>query len=83
MIDNILKSLSHTEIMVIAEQLFNENIDENLIYKQLLNKGNDGMTESDMFDEMNSDEFRGTLPRMVAIELASRLREELLNCRIR
>ena len=75
MIKIILETLSDVEIMAIAEQLANENIDEQLIYRQILSKSNcSDDTLQIMYSEMNSDTFRGTLPRFVALELSRRLR---------
>lgn len=78
MITEILKSLSDTEIMVIAEELRNPEVDENMVYHQLVAKGNEGQDLEDIYGEVTSDNVRGTLPRMVAFELAQRLRETLL-----
>ena len=72
LIKNILNTLSDGELMVIADQLANPNIDEQGVYKQLIAKGNHSETMNQMYDEMNSDTFRGTLPRLVAVELATR-----------
>jgi hypothetical protein len=74
MISNILKSLSDTEIMAIAEQLSNENCDDQMVYKQLIAKGNNGESLVQMYNEMNSDYLRGTLPRKVAFEISNRYR---------
>jgi hypothetical protein len=72
LIKNILNTLSDGELMVIADQLANPNIDEQGVYKQLIAKGNHSETIDQMYDEMNSDTFRGTLPRLVAVELSTR-----------
>jgi hypothetical protein len=72
LIKNILNTLSDGELMVIADQLANPNIDEQGVYKQLIAKGNHSETMNQMYDEMNSDTFRGTLPRLVAVELSTR-----------
>jgi hypothetical protein len=74
MISNILKSLSDTEIMAIAEQLSKKDCDDQMVYKQLIAKGNDGEILVEMYHEMNSDYLRGTLPRMVALEISNRYR---------
>lgn len=71
-IKEILKTLSDTEILAIAKQLSNPEVDEQLVYRQLIAKGNKSETLDEMYDEMNSDNFRGTLPRMVAAELSER-----------
>lgn len=78
MIKEILKSLSDTEIMVIAQELANVDIDEDMVYRQLISKANNGEEFDGLYEEMNSDDRRGTLPRLVAVELAERLRENLL-----
>lgn len=75
MITEILKTLSDGELIAIANQLYNSNIDEQLVYKQLVAKGNNDQTLCDMHREMNSDSFRGTLPRLVSLELSQRLKE--------
>lgn len=72
MISEILKGLSDTEVIAIAEQLANPNCDEQLVYRQLVAKGNSGESLDEMYKEMSSDEFRGTLPRFVAVEIARR-----------
>lgn len=77
MITEILKTLSDGELMAIAEQLANPNLDEQLLYRQVVAKGNKGETVDEMFEEMNSDNFRGTLPRLIAVELASRYKSTL------
>lgn len=74
MISCILQSLSDTEIMAIAEQLANEDSNEKMVYKQLVAKGNNNEKLEKMYQEMNSDDLRGTLPRMVALELSNRYR---------
>lgn len=74
MISTILKTLSDTELMAVANQLANPNLDEQLLYRQIIGKGNEGETTKEMFDELNSDNFRGTLPRLVAVELSNRYR---------
>jgi hypothetical protein len=76
MIKNILKTLSDTELMSIAEQLSNVEINEQMIYRQIVSKSNVNDTIEKMYYEMNSDGIRGTLPRLVAVELSSRLREK-------
>ena len=77
MITEILKTLSDGELMAIAEQLTNPNLDEQLLYRQIVAKGNKGETVDEMFEEMNSDNFRGTLPRLIAVVLASRYKSTL------
>lgn len=77
MITEILKTLSDGELMAVAEQLSNPNLDEQLLYRQIVGKGNNGETVDEMFEEMNSDNFRGTLPRLIAVELASRYKSTL------
>lgn len=77
MISNILTTLSDTEIMAIAEQLANESIDEQIVYNQLIHKGNNDENLQDLYTEMTSDGLRGTLARRVALELSNRLRKEL------
>jgi hypothetical protein len=72
MITEILKTLSDGELIAITNQLNNPHVDEQLVYKQLIAKGNNDESLEDMYDEMNSDSFRGTLPRLVASELANR-----------
>jgi hypothetical protein len=74
MITEILKTLSDVELIAISEQLASEFIDEQSIYNQIISKGNLGESLDDMYNEMNSDSFRGTLPRLVALELSFRLR---------
>lgn len=76
-ITQILKTLSHSEIMCIAEQLDNPDISDQTVYDQLIAKGNEGETLKDMVFEMTSDNMRGTLPRLVALELSERLQEVL------
>lgn len=75
MIKDILKTLSDTEIMAVAEQLSNEEANEQQVYKQIVAKGNAGETLNQLFNEVNSDTFRGTLPRLVALEISNRYRE--------
>lgn len=77
MITKILKTLSDGELMAIAEQLTNTNLDEQLLYRQIISKGNEGETVDEMFEEMGSDKLRGTLPRLIALELAVRYKDEL------
>lgn len=77
MITSILKTLSDTELMAVADQLSNPTLDEQLIYRQIVAKGNKCETVNDMFEEMNSDSFRGTLPRLVAVELSNRYKRAL------
>jgi hypothetical protein len=72
MITEILKTLSDGELVAITKQLNNPDINEQLVYKQLVSKGNNDELIEDMYDEMNSDSFRGTLPRLVALELSNR-----------
>ena len=72
MISTILKTLSDTELMAVANQLANPSLDEQLLYRQIIGKGNEGETTDEMFKELNSDSFRGTLPRLVAVELSNR-----------
>ena len=78
-IKGILKTLSDGELMEIAKQLANETVNEQMIYKQLINKGNKNENITQMYDEMNSDKLRGTLPRLVALELAKRYKELILS----
>jgi hypothetical protein len=77
-IKNILKTLSDGELMAIVDQLANVDIDEQLVYKQLIAKGNLDETLDQMYHEMNSDELRGTLPRMVASELSTRYKKLIM-----
>ena len=77
MITTILKTLSDTELIAIANQLSNPGLNEQLIYLQIIAKGNKGETLNEMFEEMNSDKFRGTLPRLVALELSDRYKKLL------
>lgn len=77
MITNIISTLSDTELMAIAEQLYNPNVNEQSVYKQLVGKGNNGEKVDELFFQMNSDNFRGTLPRIVALELSNRYRNLL------
>lgn len=74
MISTILKTLSDTELIAVANQLANPNLDEQLLYRQIVAKGNKGETTDEMFNELNSDNFRGTLPRLVAVELSTRFK---------
>jgi hypothetical protein len=75
MIKEILETLSDGELMVIAQELADPNIDEQMVYLQITGKGNDGEMIDEMYDEMSSDSFRGTLPRLVAVELAKRYKQ--------
>jgi hypothetical protein len=75
MIKEILETLSDGELMVITQELANPNVDEQVVYHQITNKGNSGEIVSQMYDEMNSDTFRGTLPRLVSVELAKRYKK--------
>jgi hypothetical protein len=79
MIAEILKTLSDGELMAIADQLANPSVDEQLLYRQIVSKGNKGETVEEMFEEMNSDNFRGTLPRLVAVEISLRYKTSILN----
>jgi hypothetical protein len=79
MIKGILQTLSDGELMAIAEQLANPKVDEQLLYRQIISKGNKGETVEEMFEEMNSDNFRGTLPRLIALEIAVRYKTHLLS----
>lgn len=79
MITKILKTLSDGELMAVAKQLSNSELDEQLLYKQIVSKGNEGETVDEMFNEMNNDNFRGTLPRLIAVELSNRYKELLLD----
>jgi hypothetical protein len=79
MITEILKTLSDGEVMAIAEQLANPKVDEQLLYRQIISKGNEGETVEEMFEEMSSDNFRGTLPRLVAVEISSRYKSYLIS----
>ena len=78
-IKGILKTLSDGELMAIAKQLADETVNEQMVYNQLINKGNKNEKISEMYDEMNSDKLRGTLPRMVALELADRYKELIVS----
>lgn len=78
MITTILKTLSDTELIAIANQLSNPDLNEQLLYRQIIAKGNEGETVNEMFEEMNSDKFRGTLPRLVALELSDRYKKVLV-----
>lgn len=77
MIQDILETLSDTEIMAIADQMYEVNVDEKKLYKQIVGKGNQGKDLDDLYNQMNSDSFRGTLPRLVSVELSSRYRKLL------
>lgn len=77
MIQDILETLSDTEIMAIADQMYEVNVDEKKLYKQIVGKGNEGKDLDDLYNQMNSDSFRGTLPRLVSVELSSRYRKLL------
>jgi len=77
MINNILKTLSDTEIMAVADQLTDPKVDELFVYRQLVSKANDPVELEDMFNEVNSDGIRGTLPRLVLSEITQRYREIL------
>jgi hypothetical protein len=77
MISNILKSLSDTEIMAVAEQLASNDSNDQMVYKQLVSKGNNDESITDMYEEMSSDSLRGTLPRLVALEISNRYRDIL------
>lgn len=79
MITKILKTLSDGELMAIAEQLSNPECDEQLLYRQITSKGNEGETVNEMIEEMVSDDFRGTLPRLIAVELSIRLKNEIMS----
>jgi len=79
MINQILKTLSDGELMAVAKQLNNPDLNEQLLYRQIVSKGNEGETVDEMFDEMNNDDFRGTLPRLIAVELANRYKELLIS----
>jgi hypothetical protein len=65
MIKEILKTLSDTEIVVIANEINNPDISNLSIYKQLMGKENDG-------DVIDSDDF-DKLPSSIINELAIRL----------
>lgn len=73
MIQDILKTLSDTELMAISKQLGDIRIDESLIWAQLVAKDNKGQTLCDIINQAKFDSFRGTLPRLVALELSKRL----------
>jgi hypothetical protein len=77
-ISKILKTLSDGELMAIANELANEKVNDQMVYKQLIAKGNENETISEMYDEMNSDNMRGTLPRLVALELANRYKDIIM-----
>jgi len=79
MINQILSTLSDGELMAVAKQLNNPDLNEQLLYRQIVSKGNEGETVDEMFDEMNNDDFRGTLPRLIAVELANRYKELLIS----
>ncbi len=78
-ISEILKTLSDGELMVIANQLADETVNEQMVYNQLINKGNKNETIAEMYSEMNSDKLRGTLPRKVALELSNRYKDLILS----
>jgi hypothetical protein len=78
-ISEILKTLSDGELMAIANQLADETVNEQMVYNQLINKGNKNETIAEMYSEMNSDKLRGTLPRKVALELSNRYKELILS----
>ena len=78
-IKGILKTLSDGELMAIAKQLADETVNEQMVYNQLINKGNKNEKITEMYHEMNSDKLRGTLPRLVAVELANRYKELILS----
>jgi len=71
MIQDILKSLSDTEIMAIAKELDNPMIPNQTILKQLMAKSNSQNPER-MVEELTSPDI---LPIKVAVELSDRLRE--------
>lgn len=73
MIQSILETLSDTELMAISKQLGDIRIDENLIWAQLVAKANQSQTLCDVINQAKFDSFRGTLPRLVALELSQRL----------
>jgi hypothetical protein len=78
-ISEILKTLSDGELMAIANQLADETVNEQMVYNQLINKGNKNETIAEMYSEMNSDKLRGTLPRKVALELSNRYKDLILS----
>ena len=80
MIQNILITLSDTELISIADQLSDDNYNDQSIYNQIISKGNNDEKLSELIEEMNSDNFRGTLPRLVAKESSSRLSRLLSPC---
>jgi hypothetical protein len=73
MIQDILKTLSDTELMAISKQLCDVRVDESLIWAQLVAKSNNGDRLCDLIKEAKHDDFRGTLPRLVSLELSERL----------
>lgn len=78
-IKGILETLSDGELIAIAKQLATEEVNEQMVYKQLIGKGNKDERICDMYEEMNSDNLRGTLPRLVALELANRYKEIIVS----
>jgi hypothetical protein len=78
-ISEILKTLSDGELMAIANQLADETVNEQMVYNQLISKGNRNETLCEMYNEMNSDKLRGTLPRKVALELSNRYKELIVS----
>lgn len=78
-IKGILKTLSDGELIAITKQLATEEVNEQMVYKQLIGKANNDERICDMYDEMNSDNLRGTLPRLVALELANRYKELIVS----
>jgi hypothetical protein len=58
MITEILKTLSDGELVAITKQLNNPDINEQLVYKQLVSKGNNDELIEDMYDEMNGIKFK-------------------------
>lgn len=71
-IPQILKTLSDTEIIVLAEEINNPDISNFDILEQLFSKANYNFNKSDLYNEIVEK-----LPENLCLELSKRLRDSL------
>lgn len=71
-IPQILKTLSDTELIVLAEEVNNPDISNMDILEQLFSKANYNFNKSDLYIEVVNK-----LPENLCLELSERLRESL------
>lgn len=71
-VPQILKTLSDTELIVLAEEVNNPEIQNLAILEQLFNKANYNFNKADLYNEIVQN-----LPQELCLELSVRLKESL------